>query len=46
MAFEQLDYTESCTLTGTVTKDELDWGVVFLDDKDEVIRVIKPKSLS
>ena len=46
VAFEQLDYTESCTLTGTVTKDELDWGVVFLDEKDEVLRVIKPKSAS
>ena len=44
--FKQLDYTESCALTGTVTKDELDWGVVFLDDKDEVLRVIKPKSAS
>ena len=44
--FKQLDYTESCTLTGTVTKDELDWGVVFLDEKDEVLRVIKPKSAS
>ena len=40
--FEQLDYTESCPVTGTVTKDELDWGVVFLDETDEVLQVIKP----
>ena len=40
--FEQLEYTESCPVTGAVTKDELDWGVVFLNDKDEAIRVIKP----
>ena len=40
--FEQLEYTESCPVTGTVTKDELDWGVVFLNEKDEPIQVIKP----
>ena len=41
--FEKLDYTESCAVTGTVTKDDLDWGVVFLDENDEVLQVIKPK---
>lgn len=40
--FDKLDFTESCTVTGTVTKDELDWGVVFLDANDEVLQVIKP----
>ena len=41
--FDPLEFTESCAVTGTVTKDELDWGVVFLDENDDVIRVIKPK---
>jgi len=38
----QQDYTESSPVTLTITKDELDWGVVFLNDKDEVIQAIKP----
>jgi hypothetical protein len=38
----QQDYTESSSVTLTITKDDLDWGVVFLDEKDEVIQVIKP----
>ena len=38
----QQDYTESTPVTLTITKDDLDWGVVFLDEKDEVIQVIKP----
>lgn len=29
--FDALEYTESCTVTGVVTKADLDWGVVFLD---------------
>ena len=40
--FEKIDYTESGHVTGTVTKDALDWGVVFLDEKDEALQVIKP----
>ena len=28
---KDLEYTESGTVTGTVTGEELDWGVVFLD---------------
>lgn len=39
---QQQDYTESSPVTLTVTKDDLDWGVVFLNDKDEVIQAIKP----
>ena len=38
----QQDYTESTPVTLTITKDDLDWGVVFLDEKDEVLQVIKP----
>ena len=40
--FEQLEFNESCPVTGTVTKDELDWGVVFLDETGNPIQVIKP----
>ena len=40
--FEKIDYTESGHVTGTVTKDALDWGVVFLDENDEALQVIKP----
>ena len=47
--FEQLDFTESTTVTGTITKADLDWGVVFLNENDEPIQdehgnavVIKP----
>ena len=38
----QQDYTESSPVTLTITKNDLDWGVVFLNDKDEVIQAIKP----
>ncbi|MBQ3477574.1 MAG: hypothetical protein IJH25_05315 [Clostridia bacterium] len=38
----QQDYTESSPVTLTITKDDLDWGVVFLIEKDEVIQAIKP----
>ena len=38
----QQDYTESSPVTLTITKDDLDWGVVFLNEKDEVIQAIKP----
>lgn len=40
--FETLEFTESCPVTGTITKDELDWGVVFLDEAGNAIQVIKP----
>ena len=40
--FEQLEFTESGPVTGTITKDELDWGVVFLDEAGNAIQVIKP----
>lgn len=44
--FSQLDYTESCPVTCTITKNEVDWGIVFLNDKDEVLQVIKPNWVS
>ena len=40
--FEQTDFTKSGTVKGTVTKDALDWGVVFLDENEDVVNVIKP----
>lgn len=33
--FETPEYTESCTVTGTITKEDLDWGVVFLNENGE-----------
>lgn len=40
--FEPMEFTESCSVEGTVIKDELDWGVVFLDENNNVVEVIKP----
>lgn len=39
--FDPLEYTESGTVTGTITGDELDWGVVFLDENGEVLDVVE-----
>ena len=36
--FETQQYTESCSVTGKVTKDELDWGVVFLDENGDLVQ--------
>ncbi len=41
--FETLEYTESGTVTGTVTGEELDWGVVFLDEEGEVLDIVDVK---
>ena len=38
--FEVLEFTESCEVTGTVTKDDLEWGVVFLNENDEMVDVL------
>lgn len=35
--FEDMEFTESATVTGTVTKPNLDWGVIFLDANDEAV---------
>ena len=29
--FDEIEFTESGTITGEVTKADVDWGVVFLD---------------
>ena len=39
--FEVLEFTESCEVTGTVTKDDLEWGVVFLNENDEMVDVLR-----
>ena len=39
---EENALTESGPVKLTVTKDELDWGVVFLDANEDVVKVIKP----
>ena len=40
--FDQIEYTESGHVTGSVQADDLDWGVVFLDENNELLQVIKP----
>ena len=35
--FDTLEYTESGHIVGSVTKKNLDWGVVFLTDRGEVV---------
>lgn len=35
--FPTQQFTESCTVTGTITKEDLDWGVVFMDENGAVL---------
>lgn len=44
--FPEVNFSESCHVTGSVAKDEMDWGVVFLGDNNEVVQVIKPAWLA
>jgi len=41
--FDVFEFNESATVVGTVTKGDLDWGVVFLDENDEPVDVVKPR---
>ena len=41
--FETLEYTESGTVTGSIIGEELDWGVVFLDENGEVLDILDLK---
>ena len=36
--FPVQEYSESCTVTGRVIYDNLDWGVVFLDESGEMLQ--------
>lgn len=36
--FDVQQYTESCSVTGKITKEDLDWGVVFLDENGDLIQ--------
>ena len=38
--FEEIEYTQSQTVEGTFVKDEIDWGVVFLDAAGNVLKAI------
>lgn len=40
--FPVMSFTESGPVMGSVAKDALDWGVVFLGENNEVVQVIKP----
>ena len=39
--FETRTFTESCAVTGTVTLEDLRWGVVFLNEAGEPIDVVR-----
>lgn len=41
--FDEIEYTQSGTVTGTVTKDELEWGVVFLNEEGEQVGYVDCK---
>ena len=38
--FEEIEYTESQTVEGAVTKDPLNWGVVFLDENGNMLKAV------
>ena len=40
--FETVEFYQSCHVTGTVIKDEVEWGVVFLNDMGDVVKRIDP----
>ena len=44
--FPIMSFTESGHVTGSVAKDALDWGVVFLGENNEVVQIIKPAWLA
>ena len=35
--FETLEYTENSHVTGTVTEDDVRWGVVFVDEAGQPV---------
>lgn len=39
--FEIVEFNRSCHVTGTVIKDEVKWGIVFLNDMGDVIRAFE-----
>ncbi|MBQ8953988.1 MAG: hypothetical protein IJ048_07710 [Clostridia bacterium] len=39
--FDQPEYTESGVITGTVTSDDLKWGIVFLNEGGEPLDVVR-----
>ena len=40
VSFDPPEYTESGRIKGAITGDELDWGVVFLDENGDVLEVL------
>ena len=38
--FDTVEYTKSHRVTGTITGDDMNWGVVFLDEKGDVVDYI------
>ena len=41
VSFEQPEYTESGIVTGTVTDDDVKWGIVFLNEGGEPLDVVR-----
>ena len=39
--FDAQEFTESAVVTGVITDEPIKWGVVFLDDAGEVLRVVQ-----
>ena len=35
--FNEVEYTQTAHVTGTVVSDEVQWGVVFLNDESDII---------
>ena len=38
--FDEIEYTQPQTVEGTVTKDEVNWGVVFLDADGNMVKAV------
>ena len=38
--FDEIEYTQPQTVEGTVTKDEVNWGVVFLDGDGNMVKAV------
>ena len=41
VSFETPEFTESGTITGTVTKDEVNWGIVFLNEEGVTLDAVR-----
>ena len=42
--FENVQFTESCAVAGSVVSADLDWGIIFLDEENRVLEDLKLKT--